>query len=79
MLKIDLKVQDEQIKFLQKVKSERDNGKVNSTLNNLKKAAEGDENIIPFILSAVKAYASVGEICNSMRSVFGEYKETVIV
>ena len=79
LLKIDLKVQDEQIKFLQKVKSERDNGKVNSTLNNLKKAAEGDENIIPFILSAVKAYASVGEICNSMRSVFGEYKETVIV
>ncbi len=79
LLKIDLKVQDEQIKFLQKVKSERDNGKVNSTLNNLIKAAEGDENIIPFILSAVKAYASVGEICNSMRSVFGEYKETVIV
>jgi len=79
LLKIDLKVQDEQIKFLQKVKSERDNEKVNSTLNNLKKAAEGDENIIPFILSAVKAYASVGEICNSMRSVFGEYKETVIV
>ena len=79
LLKIDLKVQDEQIKFLQKVKSERDNEKVKSTLNNLKKAAEGDENIIPFILSAVKAYASVGEICNSMRSVFGEYKETVIV
>ncbi len=79
LLKIDLKVQDEQIKFLQKVKSERDNEKVKSTLNDLKKAADGNENIIPFILNAVKVYASVGEICNTMRSVFGEYKETVVI
>ncbi len=79
LLKIDEKVQAEQIKFLKKVRAERDNKKVKETLNNLKSAAEGGENLMPFIIDAVKAYASVGEICNTMRDVFGEYHEHVIL
>ena len=79
LLKIDMKVQEEQIKFLNKIRMERDQQKVNDSLNKLKNAAITDENLIPHIIDAVKSYASVGEICNTMRLVFGEYREKVII
>lgn len=79
LLKIDIKVQEEQIKFLNKVRTERNNDEVKAKLAALKKAAEGTENLMPYILDAVKVYAGVGEICNTMREVFGEYKEQVFL
>ncbi len=79
LLKIDIKVQDEQIKFLKKIRSERNNEEVNKNLSALKKAAEGSDNLMPPILEAVRNYASIGEICNTMRLVFGEYKEHVVI
>jgi methylmalonyl-CoA mutase N-terminal domain/subunit len=74
-----MKVQDEQVAFLTKVRNERNNTEVDAKLEQLKQAAKGDNNLMPYILDAVRTYASVGEICNVMRSVFGEYKETVVV
>ena len=62
-----------------KIKKERDQQKVDKVINDLKKAASSEENLIPYIIEAVKAFASVGEICNTMRIVFGEYKEKVII
>jgi methylmalonyl-CoA mutase N-terminal domain/subunit len=79
LLKIDMNVQKEQVAFLSKIKSERNNEAVNKSLSELKNAAEGDENLLPFILNSVKSYASIGEICNVLREVFGEYKEQVII
>ena len=79
LLKIDLKIQEEQIKSLKKVRLERNNEKVKTTLKALEEASKENKNLMPFILDAVKVYASVGEICNTMRSVFGEYKETVVI
>ncbi|OGU70662.1 MAG: methylmalonyl-CoA mutase [Ignavibacteria bacterium RBG_16_34_14] len=79
LLKINMEVQEEQIKFLNKIRKERDQRNVDKALNDLKKAASTDENLIPYIIDAVKSYASVGEICNTMRTVFGEYKEKVII
>jgi methylmalonyl-CoA mutase N-terminal domain/subunit len=79
LLKIDIKVQEEQIKFLKKIRSERNNDEVKKTLEALKIAAEGNDNLMPFILDAVRVYASIGEICNTLRSVFGEYKEHVVI
>jgi methylmalonyl-CoA mutase N-terminal domain/subunit len=79
LLKIDMKIQEEQIKFLSEIRKERDQQQVEKNLNALKKAAGTNENLIPYIISAVKAYASVGEICNAMREIFGEYKETVVI
>ncbi len=79
LLKIDMKIQEEQIKFLNKIRSERDNEKATQKLSSLEKAATGNDNLLPFIIDAVKAYCSVGEISNSMRKVFGEYKETVVI
>ncbi len=79
LLKINEKVQSAQIEFLNKVRAQRNNEAVKQKLAALKTAAEGDANLIPFILDAVKVYASVGEICNTMRNVFGEYKERVVI
>ncbi len=79
LLRINMNVQEEQIKFLSKVKAERNNNAVQEKLSALKTAARGTENLMPLILDAVRAYASVGEISNAMREVFGEYKEHVVI
>lgn len=79
LLKIDEKVQQDQIEFLNKIRSQRNNDEVKNKLAELKSAAQSDNNLMPFILEAVKVYASIGEICNTLRDVFGEYKEHVII
>ena len=79
LLKIDMKVQKEQIKLLTKVKAERNNEDVKSKIQELKNAAEGNSNLIPYIIEAVKTYATIGEISNALREVFGEYKEIVTI
>lgn len=78
-VKIDREVQEEQIGFLRKVRSERSNAEVTDRLAALKSAASSNENMMPFILDAVRVYSSVGEICNTLRQVFGEYKEHIVV
>lgn len=79
LLKVNEKVQEEQIKFLTSIKENRDGNEVNKKLSILKEAAQSNNNLIPYIIDAVKVYASIGEICNSLRDVFGEYKENVII
>ena len=79
LLKIDMKVQDEQVKFLRQIRSKRNNSDVADKIQSLKTAAQGNGNLMPFILECVKSYASIGEICNVMREVFGEYKEHVVI
>jgi methylmalonyl-CoA mutase N-terminal domain/subunit len=75
LLKIDRSVQDAQIQSLRKIRTERNQTEVHARLAELKKAAEGTDNLMSFVLQAVRAYASIGEICNTLRSVFGEYRE----
>jgi methylmalonyl-CoA mutase N-terminal domain/subunit len=75
VLRIQPEVEQYQKEKLRKVKKERNNGKVKETLAALKKAAQGTESVVPPILEAVKAYASLGEISDTLREVFGEYKE----
>jgi len=79
LLKIDEKVQTEQVQFLNKIRSQRNNDEVKQKLATLKTAANSDNNLMPFILDAVKSYASIGEISNTLRDVFGEYKEHVVI
>ncbi len=74
LLRVDPAVRASQIGKIEKLKSERENGKVSNALSDLRKAAEGDDNLMPFILEAVKAYATLGEICDELRGVFGEYQ-----
>jgi methylmalonyl-CoA mutase N-terminal domain/subunit len=79
LMKINEKIQLDQIKFLNKVKTERNNEEVKVKLSALKNEAGGENNLMPFIIDAVNSYASIGEICNTLRSVFGEYKEHVVI
>jgi methylmalonyl-CoA mutase N-terminal domain/subunit len=75
ILHIQPEVERYQKEKLAKVKEERDDGKVRETLAVLKKAAQGKANVVLPILEAVKAYATLGEISDTLREVFGEYKE----
>jgi methylmalonyl-CoA mutase N-terminal domain/subunit len=75
ILRIKPEVERYQKEKLARVKKERDNGRVRETLAILKKAARGKDNVVPPILEAVKAYATIGEISDTLREVFGEYRE----
>lgn len=77
LLKVDPSVGENQKKKIEELKAKRDNAKVEKTLKALKEACKTDENVMPYILDAVHAYATLQEICDQMRSVFGEYKQTV--
>ena len=79
LLKLNKKIQSNQIEFLNKVRAQRNGEEVNQKISALKEAADTDANLIPFIINAVKSYASIGEICNTLRQVFGEYKERVVI
>jgi methylmalonyl-CoA mutase N-terminal domain/subunit len=73
LLKIDDGPEKAQLAKLKKVKAERDNAAVKSKLDALRKAAKGKDNLLPFILDAVRSYATLGEICNTLRAEWGEY------
>jgi methylmalonyl-CoA mutase N-terminal domain/subunit len=75
ILRIKPEVEQYQKEKLARVKKERDNAKVKEALAILKKAAQGTDNVVPPILEAVKVYASLGEISDTLREVFGEYRE----
>ncbi len=77
LLKVDPIVGKMQREKLAKLRSERDNAQVEANLSSLRKACEGQENVMPYILEAVRSYATLGEICGVMREVFGEYQQSV--
>jgi methylmalonyl-CoA mutase N-terminal domain/subunit len=74
LLRIDESVGENQKKAIKKIRSERDNKKVEYALSKLKTMAEKKENLMPLILDSVKMYATTGEISNTFREVFGEYR-----
>ncbi|MBD3215403.1 MAG: methylmalonyl-CoA mutase [Candidatus Lokiarchaeota archaeon] len=78
ILKIDEEVSVNQKQRLKQIKKDRDNQAVEDALNDLKEAAEGTENLMPYIIKAVKTYASVGEIIGTLKQVFGTYTEDSI-
>ena len=79
ILEFDPDGERRQIARLQALRRDRDNERVGATLNALRDAAKGTANMMPFILDAVKAYATLQEITDVLRQVFGVYQEPVIV
>jgi methylmalonyl-CoA mutase N-terminal domain/subunit len=79
LLKVDPKVREVQMKRLAQLRTSRDQKRVESTLKELKKAAQGEENLMVPILEGVRAYCTLGEICDVLRGVFGEYEPIVTV
>ena len=72
-MKFDPGAEEKQIQKLRKLRKERDNHKVKNSLKNLKEAAKEGMNLVPFVENAVKAYATIGEICDVLREVYGEW------
>jgi methylmalonyl-CoA mutase N-terminal domain/subunit len=79
LLRINPKVEAEQLASLQKLKRERNNKKVKDSLDKLRHSAEKDENLMPTIIDAVKTYVTIGEITDVLRQIYGEYKELIVV
>jgi methylmalonyl-CoA mutase N-terminal domain/subunit len=79
ILRIDLESERSQVKRLQNLRARRDTSRVAATLGNVEETARSDGNLMPVILEAVKAYATVGEIADTLRRVFGEYQESVVI
>jgi methylmalonyl-CoA mutase N-terminal domain/subunit len=79
ILRIDPKLESEQSARVRDVRRKRDGAKASNALNRLRKAAAGTDNLMPYILDAVRAYATEGEIMQAMIEVFGTYTETAVV
>jgi methylmalonyl-CoA mutase N-terminal domain/subunit len=79
LLRIDAEIERSQIARLNALRSKRDSARTKSALAELQRRAGTTENLLPAILSAVEAYATVGEISDALRRLFGEYQESVII
>ena len=78
-LYIDESVGEKQVRQLVQLRATRDNARVERALNALKAGAAGVENTMPLLIEAVRAYATVGEMCNALREVWGEYEESPVI
>jgi len=79
ILRIDPRLESEQAARVREVRRKRDQARCTSALNRLRKAAAGTDNLMPYILDSVRAYATEGEIMQSLIDVFGTYTETAVV
>ncbi|MGH7235047.1 MAG: methylmalonyl-CoA mutase family protein, partial [Nitrospiraceae bacterium] len=79
LLKIGPEVEQSQAKRLADLRSQRDSFRMAGTLQALQEAAAGDENLMPYLIDAVKAQATLGEICAALKEVFGTYREPMVL
>jgi methylmalonyl-CoA mutase N-terminal domain/subunit len=79
ILYIDDSVAAQQISKLERLRATRDSGRVASSLDRLRDGARSNANTMPLLLEAVRAYATIGEMCNALRDVWGEYEENPVI
>jgi methylmalonyl-CoA mutase N-terminal domain/subunit len=79
VMRVDPALEERQVAKLQAFRRERNGTAVRQALETVRAAAKGTENLMPPILAAVKAEATLGEISDALREVFGEYRETVVL
>ena len=78
LLKVRPEVEKAQIERVREVRSSRDDQRAKRALKSLREAAESGENVMPTVLQAVKAYCTIGEMCDVLREVYGEYQAPTI-
>ncbi|MEJ5228758.1 MAG: methylmalonyl-CoA mutase family protein [Pseudothermotoga sp.] len=79
ILKVDPALEEKQVAALKELRKNRDNNAVRLALKELKDAAKQEKNIVPFVFEAVKTYATLGEISDTLREVYGEYTESTVL
>jgi len=77
--RIDEALERKQVERVQALRARRDRGAWQTALKKVEEAARSGDNLMPHIIEAVEAYATVGEISDTLRRVFGEYKEAVVI
>lgn len=77
LLKVNPEIEKRQVEKLSKVKEKRNEEEIQKNLNQLKEIAGSEHNVMPAILDCVRSYATLGEICDQLRAVFGEYKDSI--
>lgn len=75
VFRVDPRVEDDQKQRLRRFKEARDQERLSSVLKRVDEAARGNNNLVPILLQAVKAGATVGELCEVLRSIYGTYRE----
>jgi methylmalonyl-CoA mutase N-terminal domain/subunit len=78
-MRIDPEIERSQVARLNSLRARRDSAKSERTLEEVERRARGTENLMPAILAAVEAYATVGEVSDALRRAFGEYHESVVI
>ena len=78
ILRVPDEVQERQVQRLRDIRRTRDNRRVSQALRDLKAAARSGENLMPRLLECARAYATLGEMCDTLREVFGEYRDRAI-
>jgi methylmalonyl-CoA mutase N-terminal domain/subunit len=78
ILQIDRRIEEEQIARLRRLRAERSNERVERALDAVCRAAEREENLMPPLIDAVRAYATLGEMCGALKKVFGVYREAAV-
>jgi methylmalonyl-CoA mutase N-terminal domain/subunit len=78
-MRVDPALEQQQIARLQTLRRERDNSAAAAAVGAVRAGARGKENLMPLIVTAVKASATLGEISDALRDVFGEYREVVVL
>jgi methylmalonyl-CoA mutase N-terminal domain/subunit len=78
-MRLDPTVERQQVERLHALRAQRDTAKVKTTLARLEQAARGRDNLMPFIIAAVECYATLGEIADTLRGVFGEHQEHIVL
>jgi methylmalonyl-CoA mutase N-terminal domain/subunit len=79
VLKIHPEVEERQVELVRALRAERDGSRVHAALSRVEAAARGKDNLVPHVLEAVKAYATLGEVCDVFRRVWGTYREGSVV
>jgi methylmalonyl-CoA mutase, N-terminal domain len=79
LLRIDPDLEQQQVARLQALRAQRNNGQVKTILQRLEYAARGSENLMPLLIAAVECYATLGEIADTLRTVFGEHQEQIVL
>jgi methylmalonyl-CoA mutase N-terminal domain/subunit len=78
-MRMDPEIERSQVARLNALRARRDSAKSRTALEEVERRARGSENLMPAILTAVEAYATVGEISDALRRAFGEYRESVVI
>ena len=79
VMKVDPALEERQVARLKAFRARRNGGAVKGALDQVRAAAKGKDNLMPPILAAVKGEATLGEISDALREVFGEYRENVVL